>query len=173
MTDTQPKRLIIKDAIEAGGATKESLMELAEVSSVSLATNFTYLRLMGFYPVKGEDGTYHFVDEDAWETLQAQRAETASKRKAPGKAKTPEEVLATAEKRVEKCQKAFDVANEKHEQFDNEITELRLTIAGAELRLAEIALEAASSAAQSESADPEVEETDEDEVEIETEDDLV
>lgn len=161
MTDTQPKRLIIKAAIEAGGATKESLMELAEVSSASLATNFTYLRLMGFYPVKGEDGTYSFVDEASWNTIQTARTETAEARKTSGAAKTPEELLAAAQKRFEKCQKAAATAEEKHEQFDNEITGLRNTIAHAELRLAELALNAAMCALPEakDTEDVEVEET--------------
>ena len=157
MTDAQPKRLIIKDAIEAGGATKESLMELAEVSSASLATNFTYLRLMGFYPVKGEDGTYHFVSEEEWDTIQETRAAAASTRKAPGKAKTHEEILNAAQARFTKCEKALATATEKHAQFDSEVTRLRLQIADAELRLAELALEAASQTAEIETEDEEVE----------------
>ena len=97
MSDTQPKRLIIKAAIEAGGATKESLMDLAEVSSASLATNFTYLRLMGYYPVKKEDGTYAFVNEGEWNLIQENRAAAAVDRRAPGVTKTPEELLAAAQ----------------------------------------------------------------------------
>lgn len=166
---TQPKRLIIKEAIEAGNATKESLMKLAEVSSASLATNFTYLRLMGFYPVKGDDGTFRFVNEEEWDSIQAARAEAASNRKAPGKAKTPHEIIDAAEKRLTKCQKAVETAAEKHATFDNEITQLREVIANAEYRLAEIALDAViaehgDSVEDEEVEDEEVEEVEEDEL---------
>ena len=135
-----PKRLVIKGLIEAGGATKESLMEAVTCSSASLATNFTYLRLMGHYPVKAEDNTFSFVTEEDWEALQAERKAKAGTRKATTP-KTPEAILAAAEKRLARCAKAHESATTKLEQLDNEITNLRHQVASAEHRLAEIALE--------------------------------
>jgi FtsZ-interacting cell division protein ZipA len=140
---SDPKRIIIKDAIEAGGATKESLMEVAECSAASLATNFTYLRLMGFYPVKDEDGTYSFVTEEEWEEIQTERKANAKTRK-PAKAKTPEEALAAAQKRYARCEKAAANAAERKERSPNEeLVILRHVIAQAEFKLAYIALRSA------------------------------
>ena len=138
MTETkQPNRLIIKDLIKAGGATKESLIEEVGCSAASLATNFTYLRLMGFYPVKAEDETFSFVSEEEWETIQAERKANAKTRKTASP-KTPAELLEAAKKRYDRCEKALQTAETKAAEFDNEITDLRLTIAKAEFRLAEI-----------------------------------
>lgn len=145
--ENKPKRLIILEAIQEGGATRESLMEAAKCSSASLGTNFTYLRLMGHYPVKNDDDTFSLATEEEWEAIKAERAAKAKTRKtAP--AKTPEEVLAMAERRIERCQKALDTAETKAEQFEDEVTDLRLTVAQANMRLAEIALEAAFKEAQ-------------------------
>ena len=176
-----PKRLVIKEAIEAGGATKENLMEIANCSSASLATNFTYLRLMGHYPVKAEDNTFSFVTEEAWEALQAERKAKAVTRKT-ATPKTPEATLAAAEKRLDRCAKAHVSAATKLEQFDNEVTNLRFQIASAEHRLAELALEDAKanmpevdeSIETVESPDETVESPDETEVEeVVADDDLV
>lgn len=144
MTETkQPNRLIIKDLIEAGGATKESLLAEVGCSAASLATNFTYLRLMGFYPVKGEDETFSFITEEEWNELQAERKANAGTRKT-ATPKTPEELLEQAEKRYDRCEKALSTAETKDQEFGNEITELRLTIARAEFRLAELVLKDAT-----------------------------
>ena len=146
MTETTevklPKRLVILAAIEAGGATKESLMETADCSSASLATNFTYLRLMGKCPLKADDNTFSIISEEEWDAIQAERKAKAGTRKATTP-KTPAELLAAAEKRMTRCAKALVSATTKAGQIDNEITDLRLTIATAENRLAEIALEEA------------------------------
>jgi len=163
----QPKRLIIKEAIEAGGATKESLMETAECTAASLATNFTYLRLMGFYPVKADDDTFSFVTEEEWDEIQAERKEKAGTRKTTTP-KTPEEVHAAAVKRLARCGKAKETAAAKLEQFpDEEVVVLRATIATAEHRLAEINLEAAEENLEADKV--EVGEADEDGVEIDQE----
>lgn len=73
-----PKRIIILNAIKAGGATRDSLMKVAEVSTKSLASQFSYLRLMGHFPHKDEDGTYSLMDEQAW---LAKKSEAKSNRK--------------------------------------------------------------------------------------------
>ena len=49
-------RDVIKEAIIAGGATKESLLELTGTTEKGLASQFTYLRMMGSCPKKKDDG---------------------------------------------------------------------------------------------------------------------
>jgi len=51
----------IKEAIIAGGATKESLLALTGTTEKGLASQFTYLRMMGTCPMKQEDGTWKIV----------------------------------------------------------------------------------------------------------------
>jgi hypothetical protein len=137
----RPKRLIILDAIEAGGATKESLMELADCSAASLATNFSYLRMGGKCPLKNEDDTYSIVTEEEWAEIKAEAKAKAKTRKT-ATPKTPEQIYNAAQKRVERTAKALETATKKHDEFPCEITELRLTIATADARLADIALDA-------------------------------
>lgn len=73
-----PKRLIILNAIKKGGATKESLMEVASVTAKSLASQFSYLRLMGHYPFKTETGVYELMSATDW---LARKAEAKAKAK--------------------------------------------------------------------------------------------
>lgn len=97
------KREIIAELIEAGGATKESLMEGAEVNSAGLSSQFTYLRLTGKYPVKTDDGTFKFVTEEQWNAMK----ETASSRTSVGPKKSPAERLEALQKRQAKLQEAY------------------------------------------------------------------
>ena len=68
-TNFKPKRIIILDAIKAGGATRDKLMELAEVDTKNLASQFSYLRLMGQYPVKKSDGVYRIATREEVERI--------------------------------------------------------------------------------------------------------
>ena len=68
------KRDIIYDRIMQGGATKEILMEVAEVNDKGLASQMTYLRLMGKCPMKQDDGTYKIVTREEWDAYQESRA---------------------------------------------------------------------------------------------------
>jgi len=164
-----PKRTVILEAIQAGGATKESLMELAECSSASLATNFTYLRLMGKYPVKNDDDTFAIVTEAEWAEITADRKAKAVDRKV-STPKTPVELFKMAEKRLERCNKALEVAQQKAEHFgDSEIVQLRLTITTAEARLAQLCLDDAAKGLTE--ADLEALDTTPDEVDTDTTED--
>ena len=65
----RPKRIIILDAIKAGNATRDSLMKLAGVDTKNLASQFSYLRLMGQYPVKDDNGVYRIATKDEMEKI--------------------------------------------------------------------------------------------------------
>lgn len=136
-----PKREVIKDLIEKGGATKESLMRDAECSISSLNTNFLYLRLMGFYPVADtETGVYSFIGEAEWNELQRQKEEAAKAKKA--KPAALQELLLVASRRLERAEKTAAMAIEKQQSGDDtRLTELRVIKSKAELEIAQILFE--------------------------------
>lgn len=101
---SQPKRELIADLINAGGATKESLMEAVEVNSAGLSSQFTYLRLTGRFPVKGDDGTFSFVSEPEWNVM---KTAAATGRTSGGPKKSAAERLEALEKRQAKLQEAY------------------------------------------------------------------
>lgn len=121
--------------INAGGATKESLMADLGINDKSLASVFAQLRLMGCYPSKGEDGTYSFISKEEFEAAKAARTS-----KAPAKTLTYEERLAQAQKRETKAATALTNARSRFEACPTRENELRLRIAEAGLELASILL---------------------------------
>ena len=133
------KREIIFNAINEGGQTKESLMELVEVNSAGLSSQFTYLRLTGRYPVKGEDGVYSFVSEDEWNTM---KEEALSRRAAPAPKKSPEERLEALQKRLAKLQAAGEKADERVEKDDSQLNELKAQKASIEVQICGLEIDA-------------------------------
>lgn len=112
MSKPEPKRLVIKKMIEAGGCTKDSIKTDLGITAASLATNFTYLRLMGFYPVADDDGVLSFTNEAGWEEIQATKA-AASKTRKSTSTKTPQERYEMLSKRVTKCKATYEKASDK------------------------------------------------------------
>lgn len=149
--ETRSKRQIIIDAINAGGATIESLAAEANCKYASVMSNFSMLRLMGMHPVKdvpseedAETLTYRFVDsEEAAQIKEAQKAKSTTS-KAP--AKTPAERLDAAEKRFERCEKAEKAAGERADKGNSELLNLRADKAVIELKIAQIELAEAQAA---------------------------
>lgn len=153
VADTRSKRDIIAEAIEAGGATMESLMEAANCKYASVMSNFSMLRLMGKCPVKDvevvaedEDGnevtemTYRLVSTEEWEAIKVEKAENAKTKKAP--TRTPEEMLEILTKRVEKAYKADASAQTRLDaNADSQILQLRAQKASIELQIANLELE--------------------------------
>jgi hypothetical protein len=92
---TMAMRDEIYEAIMKGGATTESLLELTGTTKKGLASQMTYLRMMGKCPMKQEDGTFTIVTPEEWA---ASRESSGT----PGKILTPEE-------RVEKAANASNV----------------------------------------------------------------
>ena len=154
----------IHEAIMKGGATKESLLELTGTTEKGLASQFTYLRMMGKCPMKQDDGTWKIVSADDWEAHRASGGGTT------GKILTPAERLEKAEKRSKRAASAYDNAKNRYEEdTDNRLNELKYIKAEAELEIAEIELGKASAtslAAETEGEDG-VEQTEEQAEELE------
>ena len=134
------KREVVKAVIEAGGATTESICEVAQVDAKGLASQMSYLRLTGVFPMKDENGIYRLgTAEEA-----AERAAARSSSK-PRVELTPEQRLERAVKRENRAATAHTTAQKRFESSPTRETELRLTIATAELELASILLGAEQS----------------------------
>jgi len=129
-------RDLMKKAIEEGGATRESLLKLTGTTEKGLASQFTYMRMMGNCPMKQEDGTYKIVSSEEWE---AQKGS-----KGPSTYLTPAERVEKAEKRSSRAATAYDGAKTRYESDkDNKLKELKFIKADAELQIAELELGAA------------------------------
>jgi len=127
------KRDIILAKILEGGATKESLMEAAEVNDKGLASQMTYLRLMGTCPRKMDDGTYEIITREEWDE---HRASSGSRSDAK---LTPTERIEKAEKKVGRAATALDKATKFLEADpDSELKALKFQVAKASLKIAEI-----------------------------------
>ena len=132
-----PMRDDIFEAIEKGGATKESLLELTGTTEKGLASQMTYLRMMGKCPMKQEDGTYRIISAEEWA---AHKAHSGSKSTIN---LTPEQRVERAEKRSTRAASAFDLATKRFENCDDdsadsELLRLKLVKAETELQISEI-----------------------------------
>lgn len=128
------KRVIVQKAIEAGGATKESLMEAAEVNDKGLASLLTYLRWGGICPIKGEDGVYKLITEEEWEAHKASRVGAGATASL-----TPEQRLEKATKRTTRAASALDKAKERFDAHpDDKLIDLQHDKAGIELQISEL-----------------------------------
>ena len=158
----------IKIAILAGGATKESLLALTGTTEKGLASQFTYMRMMGNCPMKQPDGTFKIVSAEDWN---AHKAESGS---GPSINLTPAERVERAEKRSTRAASAYDNAKKRHEaDTTNKLNELKFVKADAELQIAELELGAAEEAfVNAPPEDGEVPEDEETEEETEEEDGL-
>lgn len=121
----------ILKAIQEGGATRESLLELTGTTEKGLASQFTYLRMLGHCPMKQEDGTFKIVSAAEW-----------AEHRSSGPSATPlspKERVAKSEKRVKRAATAYDNAKKRKEANpDDEMSSLKFIKAEAELRIAEI-----------------------------------
>ena len=125
----------MKIAIEAGGATRESLLALTGTTEKGLASQFTYMRMMGNCPMKQEDGTFKIVTTEEWE------AHKASSGSASVTNLTPEQRVDRCEKRSKRAASAYDNAKKRQEANpDDKLSELKFIKAQAELEIAEIEL---------------------------------
>ena len=128
-------RDVIKTAIEQGGATKESLLELTGTTDKGLASQMTYLRMMGNCPMKQEDGTYKIVSAEEWDAHRSAGGGTI------GKILTPAERVEKAEKRSKRAATAYDNAKTRKEANEGDrLCELKFIKAEAEFEISEIEL---------------------------------
>jgi len=153
---TMAMRDEIREAIKAGGDTKESLLALTGTTEKGLASQFTYLRMMGTCPKKKEDGTWEIVSTEEWESHRSSGS-------GPAASLTPEQRADRAEKRSKRAAGAFDNAKARFDaNKDDRLTELKFVKAQAELEIAEIELGRAETAfiAASDAAEENPEPTD-------------
>lgn len=123
--------------VEQGGATKESLIKELECTEKSLASVFTLVRLMGHYPMKGDDGVYYMGSQEDFEAAKIARAANSKAKAAP---KTPAQALDAATKREDRAAKAATTAEKRFAEDASRENELRQIMAKAELELSSILL---------------------------------
>ena len=141
VNDGRPKRDIIKEAIEKGGATRESLMQVAGVNKAGLASQLSYLNLIAKgagtgFPLEDENKVFYLGTKEEYEAKNANRG-TGGKAATP---KTPEQILEAARKREDRASSKLTNAKKKAEDNPTEENKLRYQIAELELRLASILL---------------------------------
>ena len=139
-------RDVILEAINNGGATRQTLLELTGTTEKGLASQFTYLRMLGHCPMKKDDGTYCIVSPEVW----AERSEGK-----PGTILTPAEKLAKAQKREQRASVTLDNAIKRFEANQNRVNELRKIKAEVELEISSIELSAAEAAYKEQTQDSE------------------
>ena len=128
-------RDVIREAILAGGATKESLLELTGTTEKGLASQFTYLRMIGTCPMKQEDGTWKIVSTEEWESHRSAGGGPS------GKILTVGERLERAQKKSKRVASAYDNAKKRHDEAsDNRLFQLKFIMAEANFEIAEIEL---------------------------------
>lgn len=133
-------RDVIKKAILEGGATKESLLELTGTTDKGLASQFTYLRMMGTCPMKQADNTFKIVSPEEWEEHRSAGGASAANL-------TPEQLVDKAEKRSKRAASAYDTAKTRAEaKPEDRMLHLKFEKAKAELGIAEIELGLAETA---------------------------
>ena len=133
----------ILEAIKAGGATKESLLELTGTTDKGLASQFTYLRMMGNCLMKQEDGTFKIVSAEEWETHRSSASQAAANL-------TPEERVKKAQAREKRASSAYDNAVKRAavtvDTDDGELNKWKEQKAEAEMNIASIELGKAEAA---------------------------
>lgn len=121
----------ILKAIQDGGATRDSLLELTGTTEKGLASQFTYLRMLGHCPMKQEDGTYKIVSAEEWAEHRSSGPSSAPL--------TPKQRVEKAEKRIKRAATAYDNAEKRKEANpEDAMTKWKFVKAEAELRIAEI-----------------------------------
>lgn len=139
---TKNKQTTILDTIRAGGATRESLMEAANVNKAGLASQLAYLNSRGQamaevdrtkaeFPLINDNGVFYMGNIDEYE----------AKRKAFGagvaaKPRSRSEVLEAAQKREDKASAAYSKAKQKADDNPGDVIHEK----AAQLRLVEMEL---------------------------------
>ena len=136
------KRDIIYDRIMQGGATREILMEVSETDSKGLASQMTYLRMMGKCPMKQDDGTYKIVSAEEWESYRSE-----ARGRGPAQILTPQQRYDKALAREARASKAFDRAvTAKDNNPGDELRELNYIKADAEFKISTLLVREAEQA---------------------------
>lgn len=130
---------IVLEAIEAGGQTMESLMELIESKSARGVSNqFKFINVLKKFPVADEGGIYRIVGEAEYDELtkSSAKAKEAEKKWT----KDPQSKRATLESRLASKISKMNAAKAKFDADPSSaVLKLRNTIAVCEFHLANIA----------------------------------
>ena len=134
------KRTIIREAIEAnpGQLTKAQLMEMASLDKPEgFASQLSYLRMSGVYPVANEDGKFILLSEAEWTERQAGRASGAGK---AAEELTPEQMREKLEKKAQRAATAQTNATAKAKSTGDEVDKLKAKRADLDLKICEMEL---------------------------------
>lgn len=150
MSQTQNKRTIIREAIESGDFTKAELMEKASVNAAGFASQLSYMRMGGIFPVADPTtGIYKIVDEATWTSMQNDR-----KTGKPAEELTPEALRAKLEGKAKRAASAHTNADKKSKDLPGDkLLKLKAKRAAMDLEICEIEL------GQHQAAFPDLEET--------------
>lgn len=137
MSETKNKRTIIREAIESGEYTKAQLMELASVNAAGFASQLSYMRMGGIFPVADPaTGIYKIVDEATWTSMQSDR-----KTGKPAEELTPEAMRAKLEGKAKRAASAHTNADKKSKDLPGDkLLKLKAKRAAMDLEICEIEL---------------------------------
>ena len=137
MPETKNKRTIIREAIESGDFTKAQLMELASVNAAGFASQLSYMRMGGIFPVADPaTGIYKIVDEATWTSMQSDR-----KTGKPAEELTPEAMRAKLEGKAKRAASAHTNADKKSKETPGDkLLKLKAKRAAIDLEICEIEL---------------------------------
>jgi len=137
MSQTQNKRTIIREAIESGDFTKAELMEKASVNAAGFASQLSYMRMGGIFPVADPTtGIYKIVDEATWTSMQNDR-----KTGKPAEELTPEAMRAKLEGKAKRAASAHTNADKKSKDLPGDkLLKLKAKRAAMDLEICEIEL---------------------------------
>ncbi len=141
--------------VKEGVYTRQEILEEANCTPGALASYLSAMRNAAKYtgqpicPIEiTEDDGNKVFSTASFEEVEEAKAERAANRPAAGPPKTPEERLAAAEKKVARCDKAnSSVLLKLDKDQDNEILNLKSQVCSLQLRIADIELAEAQSAA--------------------------
>ncbi len=139
----KPKRILIHEMILAGDATKDGIREALKLTKSSLATNWTALRLMGYYPyeVDEDSNVLAFTDAVGWKMIKDAREAKANTRRLATQ-KPPQERYENAYRRVVRANKALGFAEERATaEPDNELLDLKQQKVEIEIKIATLELD--------------------------------
>lgn len=150
MSQPQNKQQIILAAIREGGATRESLMEAADVNRAGLASQLAYLNARGLamaevdptkaeFPLTNDDGVFYIGGHDAY---QAKR--TAAPRST--RTHTVSEITELAQRREDRASSGYARAQKRAEENpEDAILQKTAEMKSLELEIASLKLGAVQS----------------------------
>jgi len=140
MSQTQNKRTIIREAIESGDFTRAELMEKASVNAAGFASQLSYMRMGGIFPVADPTtGIYKIVDEATWTSMQNDRKTGKTGKSA--EELTPEAMRAKLEGKAKRAASAHTNADKKSKDLPGDkLLKLKAKRAAMDLEICEIEL---------------------------------